>query len=86
MTGDTRDQITWFSDILLKAAAGVCVALLWFAQIYLRDMAENIEQLKHSVQNLSVETRLVERELRVITDNMERMEKRIAKLESKNKP
>lgn len=83
MTGDTREQITWLSDILLKAAAGVCVALLWFAQMYLRDMAENIELLKQSVQELAVETRLVERELKAINEEVDRLESRVNQLETK---
>ena len=86
MTNESRETITWITDMLLKGAAGVCVALLWFAQAYLRDMAENIESLKQSVQSLAVETRLVERELKALNHEIERLDSRIKIIEDNPKP
>jgi chemotaxis protein CheY-P-specific phosphatase CheC len=70
-----REQITWLSDLMLKALCGAITILLGVAVSSLQSMNAEIKELNVSVNNLSTESR-------VVSSTIESLAHRVSKVEA----
>ena len=70
-----REQITWISDLMLKALCGAITILLGVAVSSLQSMNAEIKELNVSVNSLSTESR-------VVSSTIESLAYRVSKVEA----
>jgi len=77
MQQDTKNNVSWVSDLVLKAMCGACTILLSIAVNSLSSMNNEIKSLSANVFELSTQSK-------IIALSINSIEKRVEKLEVEN--